>query len=126
MCLLVPFQTPLDTLDSGVGITRHVLRTNVVVQSFPVGHVDHDFRLESVAILSFGELWKFRIAISKLFDVGDAGGWRNRNRGSKSTCVIAWFYLLMLTLDRMPDETWVQVSAPDKKSVYGWNMDDVT
>jgi hypothetical protein len=32
--------------------------------------------------------------------------------------------LLLPTLDRMPDENWYQVSAPDRKSVADWYLED--
>jgi hypothetical protein len=38
--------------------------------------------------------------------------------------VMAWWELLMPVLDAMPDESWLQVSAPDRKSVWHWYEQD--
>ena len=53
-------------------------------------------------------------------DVSGEKDLSSMRKSAKSTSVIAWFYLLMLTLDKMPDEVWYQVSAPDKKTVFQW------
>jgi hypothetical protein len=57
---------------------------------------------------------------SGINDKGDA----NRRRGEKIESGIAWMELLLPTLDRMPDENWYLVSAPDRQTVAGWYADD--
>ena len=53
-------------------------------------------------------------------DKGDS----NRKRGSKQEHILAWFQLLMPILDQMPDESWYQVSAPDRTTVAKWYQED--
>ena len=38
--------------------------------------------------------------------------------------ILAWFQLLLTTLDRMPDEQFYQVPAPDRASVFKWYEED--
>lgn len=48
----------------------------------------------------------------------------NSTRSRADVSIMAWFQDLMLMADKMPDTDWYQLSAPDKKTVFGWYLDD--
>ena len=56
--------------------------------------------------------------------IGKSKGDANRDRGHKMISIISWFMLLLPCLDKMPDERWYQVPAPDRNAVYGWYLAD--
>lgn len=75
-----------------------------------------------MCVLAQRSLW----SCSRTFIYPDlkAGAVRKPRASEKQISVLAWFQLLLESLDRMPDESFYQVAAPDKKSVHSWYMAD--